>query len=125
MTDHTDDPAPSVAPVEVDIDIEIAASPQEVDAYVTGPRFTGDAQPVIVEHDPGRRIVFAWPGTPAIPVPGTVEVALTPLDGGGTHVRVIHRGVARARAMRGAVLRPVLALQTARSRIAAGVSFPT
>ena len=49
-----------------------------------------------LEVDPPRRVVFTWgwemPGDPVPPGGSTVEVTLTPVDG-GTHLRLVHRGL--------------------------------
>ena len=53
------------------------------------------ARGTYVEVTPFERVVFTfgWEGD-AMPAPGqsTVEITLTP-DGGGTHVRLVHRGL--------------------------------
>ncbi len=50
-----------------------------------------------VELDPPHRVVFTWgfQNTEIGVIPGgsTVEVTLTPVDGGGTRVRLVHSGL--------------------------------
>lgn len=56
----------------------------------------GYASGRFVEVDPPRRIVFSWgwelPGNPVPPGSSTVEIDLSPEDG-GTMVRLTHRGL--------------------------------
>jgi uncharacterized protein YndB with AHSA1/START domain len=103
----------------VEVETRIAASPETVFEFFTDPdkmvQWMGrsadlDPRPrggfrcdingrdvaagEFVEVDPPRRLVFTWGWDVAEPVtpPGssTVEVLLAP-DGGGTHLRLIHR----------------------------------
>jgi uncharacterized protein YndB with AHSA1/START domain len=105
-------------------EIRIAARPETVFAFFTDPekmlRWKGtqaelDPQPggvyavnvngrdrmrgTYVELVPHSRIVFTWgwedPDLHIPPGSTTVEVTLTP-DGDGTHVRLVHRGLASA-----------------------------
>jgi uncharacterized protein YndB with AHSA1/START domain len=108
----------------VTCEVRIAATPETVFGFFTDPdkllRWMGtaaelDARPggaywinvngadvargAFVELVPHSRIVltWGWDGTEAPVPPGstTVEVTLTP-DGNGTHLRLVHRGLALA-----------------------------
>lgn len=106
-------------PTIIERELRIAAPPDTVFAYFVDPlrmvRWMGtsvDLEPrpggglridyngkdiaagTYLEVDPPRRVVFTWgwemPGDPVPPGGSTVEVTLTP-DDGGTHLRLVHR----------------------------------
>jgi uncharacterized protein YndB with AHSA1/START domain len=108
-------------PTLIDRELRIAAPPETVFAYFVDPErmvrwmgTTADLEPrpggrfhidyngkdvasgTYLELDPPRRVVFSWgwemPGDPVPPGASTVEVTLTP-DNGGTHLRLVHRGL--------------------------------
>lgn len=118
MDDHTPVDEP---PSPIDLTVETSATPGRVWATLTDPRrvadwFTdasavgrvGDAyrldfgdgsviDGVITELEPGRRFAYTWSWTGSEPHEETlVAWTVTPRDGGGTEIRLIHDGWAEA-----------------------------
>jgi uncharacterized protein YndB with AHSA1/START domain len=79
--------------------VEAELDPRPGGVYAVNVNGRDRARGTYVELVPHSRIVFSWGWEdPALQIPPgatTVEVTLTP-DGDGTHVRLVHRGLASA-----------------------------
>lgn len=118
MDEHT---APDEPPSPIDLTVETPAPPARVWSALTVPRdvaewFTdasdlgriGDTyrldfgegsvvEGVITELEPGRRFAYTWMWSDAEPHEETlVAWTVTPLDEGGTEIRLVHDGWAEA-----------------------------